>query len=96
MKEEDRQVFWLDYFDSTLSRSEGRRVPIYMAVKSPKLEELLEAARGLGLEAEAFKAAYPKRPRVISGYVSIKKVGRKQELLKKLAKMLGQVRGRTR
>ncbi len=96
MKEEDRQVFWLDYFDSTLSRSEGRRVPISMAVRSPKLEELLEAAKSLGLEAEAFEARHPKRPRRASGYISVRKAGKKQELLRKIAKALSQVRGRSR
>lgn len=67
-----------------------------MAVKSPKLEELLEAAKSLGLEAKAFKARHPKRPRKVSGYVSVRKVGKKQELLKKMAKTLSQVRGRSR
>lgn len=96
MKKEDRQVFWLDYFDSTISRSEGRRIPISMAVKSPKLDELLEAARSLGLEAEAFEARHPKRPRKVSGYISVERVGKKQELLRRIAKTLSQVRGRSR
>lgn len=71
-------------------------MPVFMAVKSPKLGELLEAARSLGLEAEAFEAKHPKRPRRVSGYISVKKVGKKQELLRKIAKALSQVRGRSR
>ena len=96
MKEEDRQVFWLDYFDSTLSRSEGRRVPVSMAVRSPKLEDLVEAAKSLGLEVEGFEAKHPKRPRKVSGYISVRKVGKKQELLKNMARALSQVKGRSR
>lgn len=96
MKEEDRQVLWSDYFDSSLSRSDGRRVPLSMAVKNPSLEELTEAVKRLGLEGEPFKAKYPKRPRNVSGYVSVVKKMKKQELLRMVAKALTEVRGKVR
>ncbi len=96
MKEEDRQILWLDYFDSSYSRSEGRRVPINMAVKSPTLDELLKAVKAIGLDGIAFEAKHPKRPRRKSGYVSVPKVMKKQELLIKVAKSLMEVRGRAR
>ena len=34
-------VIYPEYFDHRLKRSEGRKVPLSEAVKSPKVEELL-------------------------------------------------------
>ena len=62
MKDYDHLIIWLDYFNSTLSRAEGRRIPLDKAVKSPTLDELCQAAAQLG-----FKHATPRE--VISNLV---------------------------
>ncbi|KAF5417043.1 MAG: Signal recognition particle 19 kDa protein [Candidatus Methanogaster sp.] len=49
MPETDRIVIWPIYFDSKVSRNGGRRVSRRSAVKSPKLDEIAEAARMLKL-----------------------------------------------
>jgi signal recognition particle subunit SEC65 len=67
-----------------------------MAVKNPSLEELVEAVKRLGFEGEPFKAKHPKRPRSVSGYVSIVKRMKKQELLRMVAKALMEVHGKVR
>jgi signal recognition particle subunit SEC65 len=67
-----------------------------MAVKNPSLEELVEAAKRLGLEGEPFKAKHPKRPRNVSGYISVVKKMKKQELLRMVAKVLMEVHGKVR
>jgi len=93
MKDYDRQVFWLDYFDSELKRSEGRRVPLSTATRAPVLTELGEACRRLNLQPQPQGARYPARPIRESGYVSVTKSGPKRALLIRIARELSVVRG---
>ncbi len=93
MKDYDRQVFWLDYFDSELKRSEGRRVPLSSATRAPTLPELGEACRRLNLQPQPQVAHYPSHPLRESGYVSVVKSSSKQGLLLKVARELSVVRG---
>ncbi|MCL5672538.1 MAG: signal recognition particle protein Srp19 [Nitrososphaerota archaeon] len=93
MKEYDRYIFWLEYFDSELKRKAGRRVPLSSATRAPVLVELEEACRRLNLQPQPLAARYPSRPARESGYVSIVKSGPKQALLLKVAKELATVRG---
>jgi signal recognition particle subunit SRP19 len=93
MKEYDRYVFWLDYFDSELKRSEGRRVPLSSATKAPQLSELGEACRRLNLQPQLQPARHPSRPTKESGYVSVIKANRKHDLLLRISRELSTVRG---
>jgi len=93
MKDYDRQVFWLDYFDSELKRREGRRVPLNSATRAPTLAELGEACRRLNLQPEPQAARFPSRPQKESGYVSVTKASHKQDHMLKIAKELSVVRG---
>jgi signal recognition particle subunit SRP19 len=93
MKEYDRYVFWVDYFDSELKRSEGRRVPLSSATKAPQLAELGEACRRLNLQPQPQAARYPSRPARESGYVSVIKSVKKHDLLLKISRELSTVRG---
>jgi len=90
------QVFWLDYFDSGLSRSQGRRVPIHLATKAPSLEELQEAAVKLGYKPMPQPARWPQRPTRQSGYVQLPKKGAKGTMMMALAKSLAEVRSERR
>ena len=93
MKEYDRHVLWLDYFDSALKRRQGRRVPLNSATREPTLSELGEACRRLGLEPQPQAARYPSATSRESGYVSVPKSTPKQALLLKVARELSVVRG---
>jgi signal recognition particle subunit SRP19 len=93
MKDYDRYVFWLDYFDSELKRSQGRRVPLSSATRAPNLAELAEACRRLNLQPQAQPAHYPSIPSRESGYVSVAKGSPKHELLLRISKELSTVRG---
>jgi len=95
MKDYDRHVLWLDYFDSELKRSEGRRVPLSTATRAPTLPELGEACRRLNLQPQPQAARHPSRPSKESGYVSVTKSSPKQNLLLKVARELSVVRGLT-
>ncbi len=94
MKEYEKYVLWLEYFNSELKRTDGRRVPLSSATKAPRLEELEEACKKLNLQPMPQKARYPQAPLRESGYVSIRKVKPKQALILKIAKELTSVRGR--
>jgi len=93
MKAYERQVFWLDYFNSELKRNQGRRVPLDSATKAPTLWELEEACRRLGLQPIPQKASFPNASSFGSGYVSVKKSKPKHALVEKIAAELSIVRG---
>ncbi len=93
MKDYDRYVVWLDYFNSELKRNEGRRVPLSSATKAPRLEELVEACKRLNLQPTPQTARYPSGPSRDSGYISIPKTKPKQSLLIRVARELAVVRG---
>ena len=93
MKEYDHLIIWLDYFNSTLSRSEGRRVPLDKAVKAPTLDELCQAASLLGYTPKPFQARHPKRSHIQSGYIAIEKRANKTKVIYELAEALRRVRG---
>ncbi len=54
-------IVWPSFIDSELSRREGRRLAKRLCVRSPKAEELLNAARQLGLKSKIHPKAYPRR-----------------------------------
>jgi len=93
MKDYERHIFWLDYFDSALKRSEGRRAPLSSATREPTLQELNEACRRLNLQPQPQTARFPSFPSRESGYVSVVKSTPKQALLLRIARELSVVRG---
>jgi signal recognition particle subunit SRP19 len=57
----DEVIIWPSFIDSNLTRSEGRRLPKKACVKSPDINEMLDAAGRLGVDARIEKKAYPRR-----------------------------------
>lgn len=96
MRKQDKVILWPAYFDSTKTRGEGRKVPKGLAVPSPKVSELKEAAEKLGLEHElVLDACYPKTPWLKSGILLVAKKESKNQLLKKVARQLQKIRSST-
>jgi signal recognition particle subunit SRP19 len=95
LKEYKRRILWLDYFNSSLSREQGRRIPLDRSVKDPKLDELIEATKRLGFKPESEIVRHPKRMWTTSGYVSVEKnpQSKKSTLILEVAKTLSIVRG---
>ena len=96
MKDYDRQILWVDYFNSGLSRADGRRVPTNQAVKNPTLHELAKAAERLKIRAEVVEAAFPKRMNLRTGYLSIPKSKKKSQAIRELSNIPATVRGESR
>ncbi|MBS7620776.1 signal recognition particle protein Srp19 [Candidatus Bathyarchaeota archaeon] len=93
MRKQDKVILWPAYFDSTKTRGEGRKIPKSLAVPSPKITELKEAAEKLGFECELVAdASYPKTHWLKTGKLLIAKKEAKNQLLKKIAKQLQKIR----
>jgi signal recognition particle subunit SRP19 len=92
LKDYNLLVIWLDYFNSNLKRSEGRRVPLSLSVKNPTLDELVKAAKLAGYNPKPFSASFPKRAFTPSGYITIEKVKPKSIVLKEVSKALTMIR----
>lgn len=85
-KKERLLVLYPEYFDSALSRGDGRRVPKASASDEVTVEKVAGAARALGLEPVVEeKAAYPGRWWRRAGRVVVKKTMAKEKLLRKVA-----------
>jgi signal recognition particle subunit SRP19 len=93
LKEYEKYVIWLDYFNSELKRREGRRVPLSSATRAPTIQELGEACQRLNIQPVTQVARYPSSPSRESGYVSVMKAKPKHVLVMNIAKELSIVRG---
>jgi signal recognition particle subunit SRP19 len=93
MRKLDKFIIWPIYFDSGKTRKEGRRVPKNLAVISPKIPEVKEAADKLGLQNEInVEAHFPKMPWAKSGMLLVEKRQSKEETIQQLAKQLQKVK----
>lgn len=90
MKNKGYYVIWPIYFDSTKSRSEGRRVNKKDAVKNPKITHLIEAAQISSLEFDVNPSAlYPRFWHLEdNGNLLVKIEDTKTEVISKMAKEL--------
>lgn len=93
MRKQDKVIIWPAYFDLTRSREDGRRVPKSIAVASPKIAEVKEAAEKLSLACELFPdAVYPKASWLKTGMVLVEKKGSKNQTIMMIAKQLSNMR----
>ncbi len=62
-------ILWTGYFDSRLSRSDGRRVPKEASIPKPTLESVVWAARSAGIRKmrQEPEASHPSRPHAKEG-----------------------------
>jgi signal recognition particle subunit SRP19 len=93
MKKLDKAIIWPIYFDCNKSRKDGRRVPKNIAVQSPKIAEIKEAADKLGLKNGInLEAHFPKTPWVKTGMLLVEKEEAKEKIIQKLAKQLFKIK----
>ncbi|GAB7014813.1 signal recognition particle subunit SRP19/SEC65 family protein [Methanogenium cariaci] len=77
------------YFDSALTRSQGRRIPREMARESPQIRAIHKAAKKAGLSARIDeKTSHPAYWWKQDGRVIVDWKGSKEELMKKIAQKL--------
>ena len=89
MRKQEKAIIWPVYFDLNKTRKKGRRVAKNIAVQTPKILEIEEAAAKLHLEHEVIlEKGYPKTPWLKTGMILIEKQGSKEQVINKLAKQL--------
>ncbi|MEE2605601.1 MAG: signal recognition particle subunit SRP19/SEC65 family protein [Thermoproteota archaeon] len=90
MKDYEHVVIWLDYFNKTLPRNKGRKLPKEKCVFDPSLKELIDASKAAGLEPTESQeqVRFPKRPYVRSGYIVLEKNATKINIMNKISNKL--------
>jgi len=89
LRSRDEIALWPAYFDSTKTRSEGRKVPKKLAKPHPTLDMIEKAVKDLRMPYRlVLNAAYPRVPWEKKGLVLVKKVKSKNQLLKEVASKL--------
>jgi signal recognition particle subunit SRP19 len=65
----EEMILWTGYFNSRLSRSDGRRVPKEASIPKPTLESVVWAARSAGIRKmrQEPDASHPSRPHAKEG-----------------------------
>ena len=90
MKDYEHIVVWLDYFNKTLPRKKGRRLPKEKCIFDPSLKELIDATKAAGIEPTETEdqVRFPKRPYVRSGYIVLEKKSTKTSIINKISEKL--------
>ncbi len=77
MKDYERIVIWLDYFNKSLNRRKGRKIRRELTIFDPTVADLLDAANEAGYrpfpEETSENVRYPRRSFVKSGYITLAK-----------------------
>jgi signal recognition particle subunit SRP19 len=95
LRKQEEAIIWPAYFDANKTRKEGRRVAKNLAVPSPKIGEIEEAAAKLGIEHEIVpEKGYPKTPWAKPGMLLVEKAGSKEQVINRIAKQLLKARGK--
>ena len=93
MRKQNKIFLWPTYFDSTKTRTQGRKIPKNIAVPTPRQDELREAAQRIGLKTETFIAAkYPKSPWQKTGLIIVDKNRAKTKTIQKISKVIAVMR----
>jgi signal recognition particle subunit SRP19 len=88
-KDERKLVLYPLYFDSLVSRLNGRKVPKKYAVEKPTAESIAKAAQSLGLKPILEKnTAHSSTPWKKEGRVIVERKGPKTKLLQQIAQRL--------
>ncbi|MFB3889003.1 MAG: signal recognition particle subunit SRP19/SEC65 family protein [Candidatus Bathyarchaeia archaeon] len=96
MRKQEKAIIWPAYFDADKTRKEGRRIPKSLAVQSPKIQEIQEAAAKLRLEHEVVAdKGFPKTPWLKTGMLLVEKQGSKEQAINRIARQLLKARGET-
>ena len=86
---EEKYVVYPVYFDKTLAKREGRKVPLKNAVEKPTIENIAKAAKSLGLNPVIENdSSHPLRHWKKDGRILIDKKDSKIKLLRQISNRL--------
>ncbi len=86
----DIWVIWPIYFDADASRREGRRLPKEKALSNPQVDDIVKAAKQLGLNPIKEGKSYPSRWWRKEGRVLVNRERKKIEILESIAEKIKQ------
>lgn len=93
MREKGKIRIWPLYFDSTVSRGKGRKVSRNLSIRSPNLEEIVEASEEMNLNPITENEAYhPKNPWKKTGFVLVDEKMKKTRVLVEIARIVKEKR----
>jgi signal recognition particle subunit SRP19 len=97
LRQAGKAIIWPANINSSRSRKEGRRIKRSLALDSPKLSEVFESAKKLGLNSEIVeKASRPSNWWDKTGYVIVDRAGRsKLRILVEIAQTIHKSRAKT-
>ncbi|MCX8196505.1 MAG: signal recognition particle protein Srp19 [Acidilobaceae archaeon] len=90
-----RVVVWPAYIDELASRREGRKIARVKAVRRPSVEEIVQAAKLLGLNPEVEQKRYPRAWWEQDARVIVDKRGPKRQILEIIASKIAKLRKRS-
>jgi len=86
MRNRNEIALWPIYFDSTKTRTEGRKIPKKLAKPDPTLEMIEKVLKDLQIPYRLIpNAAHPRLPWEKKGVVLVKKLKSKSQILKEIA-----------
>ncbi|NLZ30317.1 MAG: signal recognition particle protein Srp19 [Methanomicrobiales archaeon] len=83
------RILYPCYFDATLQRREGRRVPKELGVKSPDLPAVEAAIRKMKVPYRLEQHHHPARWAEREGRIVVEWDGSKEDLIRRVTKRLG-------
>ena len=87
VRKKEKMIIWPSNIDRSKTRKMGRVIPKRASVKNPKLSEIFDAAKKLGLDPEVESdKSYPKSWWERSGRVIVNKKSPKSEAAKEISK----------
>lgn len=88
-REDNQYVIYPLYFDGSVSRKKGRRIPESYALEKPTVEDIAKAAKSLNLQPIIEKEyAHPAKHWKKEGRVLVNKKDSKQATIFQIAKVL--------
>jgi len=88
-RKDDKYTIYPIYFDSSVSRNNGRRVQNQYSIEKPSVSDIFKIAKNLGLNPVLENdISHPKRHWKTEGRILVDKKGSKQGLITQIAKSL--------
>ena len=85
-KEGNKIVLWPEYFDSSLTKNLGRRVPTKLASTSPTVDDIAKAVKKLKLNPKIERTkSYPSRWWKQNGRVLVRSSDPKTKIIRRVA-----------
>ena len=89
MRKRNQIIIWPIYFDSTKTKSQGRKIPKKFGKPFPTLDKIEKAVMDINLSYNIVSdVAYPSIPWKKTGYLIIEKRKSKNKIIKEIAKKL--------